>query len=172
MIVTLPSDRGQCIRTTLERFADTRKRRVGRDASLYKFSERRDGDRSTFARCAVGHCRENRIADTSFNGIATDGQIRVGESSVTFHGLCGALERGLATFNRRGNPVEWHALGLPFCHLAFQQAHGHALAARARNRGVDALLRTWPPLCKSGKRASRQEGGYRDDKRSLHGSSE
>ena len=72
MVVTVRGDRSQCIRTTLERLADARKRRVGRHASLYKFGERRDGDRSTATRRAVGHCLENRRADTSFDGIATD----------------------------------------------------------------------------------------------------
>jgi len=172
MIVRVPSsDRCQCIRSTLERFADTRERRIGRGAPLYKFGERRDGDRSSFARCAVGHCLENRSADTSFDGIATHGQIRVGDRFVTFHSLCGAFERGLATFNRRGNPIERHALGLPFRHLAFQQAHGHALAARVRNRGIDALLSALPTLCKCGKSARRQQGDDRDGNESLHGSS-
>jgi hypothetical protein len=87
---------------------------------------------------------------------------------VTLHGLRGAFERRLATFNRRGNPVERHPLGLPLRHLAFQQTHRHALAARTRNCRIDALLSALPTLCKCGKHARRQQGGYRDSNESLH----
>jgi hypothetical protein len=152
----------ECIRAALERLSYACKRRVCRGASLHELREGRDGDSSTFARCAVGDCLENRITDTSFDGVGTDGEIRIRQRLMTFHRLRGAFERGFPTFNRHGNAIERHTLCLPFRHLAFQQTHGNTLAARARKGGVDPLLSALPALCKCGKRARHQYGRYHD----------
>jgi hypothetical protein len=150
------ADCSQCVGPTLECLAYAGKRSLGCDAPLHEFRDRRDGDRSTFSRCAVGHPLQNGIADTRLDGIGTDGEIRIGNGLVTFHRLCRAFERRLAAFNRRGNAVQCDALCLPFRHLAFEQTHGNALAARARNGSIDALLSALPTLCKSGKHAGGQ----------------